>query len=175
MMEERKTLQDICIKLSTRSLPRWEELPDLDLYMDQVLSLVHRYLGDDDAPDGKSLTSSMVNNYVKMHVMPAPEKKKYTRIHLAHLLMICVLKASLPISSIQEVLQKELENGSEEEMYNRFCDIYEKSGKDTAEAHRKGFDASDTTVVLWAALRAQSEQSLARQLSLPKAKDKKDK
>ena len=169
-MASQKTFQEICEQLKARQLPRWEELPDLDLYMDQVLSLVHRYLGDDDAPDGKSLTSSMVNNYVKMHVMPAPVRKKYTRIHLAHLLMICVLKASLPISSIQEVLRKELENGSEEEMYNRFCEIYETSGKDTAEAHRKGVDAADTTIVLWAAMRAQSEQSLARQLSIPEEK-----
>ena len=174
-MEERKSFQKICEQLKTRKLPRWEELPDLDLYMDQVLSLVHRYLGDDDAPDGKSLTSSMVNNYVKMHVMPAPEKKKYTRIHLAHLLMICVLKASLPISSIQEVLRKELENGSEAEMYNRFCEIYEKSGRDTADAHHKGTDAPDTTIVLWSAMRAQSEQSLARQLSFPEDRTKNDK
>ena len=88
--------------LAARKLPRWEELPDLDLYMDQVLSLIHRYLGREESPDGKVLTSSMVNNYVKMRLMPAPEKKKYSRVHLAYLIAICVLKTSLPMAAVRD-------------------------------------------------------------------------
>ena len=49
-------------------LPRWAELPDLELYMDQVLSLIERYLGSDPGFDRRGLTASMVNNYVKLGV-----------------------------------------------------------------------------------------------------------
>ena len=58
---------------SKKSLPKWEELPDIDLYMDQVIALMNRYL--DNRTKDKMITPSMVNNYVKMKVMPAPVKK----------------------------------------------------------------------------------------------------
>ena len=54
-------------ELGQRRLPAWEELPDLALYMDQVLSLTARYLP---GGEGKALTSAMVNNYVKQKVLP---------------------------------------------------------------------------------------------------------
>ena len=150
--------------LAARKLPRWEELPDLDLYMDQVLSLVHRYLGVDEAAEGKVLTSSMVNNYVKLHIMPAPEKKKYTRMHLAYLLAICVLKSSLPMTAIQDLLQRGMAEHSPEDLYNMFCELYERTGRETVEAHRAP-GQSESSVILHAALRAQAEQTLARILA----------
>lgn len=169
-MDQLKTQEEILPMLESRKLPRWEELPDLDLYMDQVLSLVHRYLGAEESPDGKGLTSSMVNNYVKMHIMPAPEKKKYTRKHLAYLLAICVLKASLPMASVQELLQRAMQEHSEESLYDTFCDYYEQSGRDTSEACRRQA-GTDTAVILRAALRAQSEQTLARMLTVPEKEE----
>ena len=57
-------------------LPRWAELPDLELYMDQVLLLAERSLGPDAPSDHKGLTASMVNNYVKLGLLPPPVKKK---------------------------------------------------------------------------------------------------
>lgn len=152
--------------LGERKLPRWNELPDLDLYMDQVLSLVHRYLGNEEAPDGKGLTSSMVNNYVKLKIMPAPEKKKYNRIHLAYLLAICVLKTSLPMAAVQDLLTRAMEEHSGETLYNEFCDLYEQSGRDVLASHSAP-GQSDSSVILHAALRAQAEQTLARMLAEP--------
>ena len=52
-------------RFSNIRLPEWDELPDLDLYMDQVISLLQRYLGQFPSPDEKGITSSMINNYVK--------------------------------------------------------------------------------------------------------------
>ena len=72
----RPALAAVCERLAGQRLPRWEELPDLELYMDQVLSLMDRYLGDCPGFDRKGLTASMVNNYVKLGVMPPPVKKK---------------------------------------------------------------------------------------------------
>ena len=63
-------------RLEGTSLPAWSDIPDLDLYMDQVISLMKRYLGPLSASDDKGITSSMVNNYVKQGVMPAPKKKE---------------------------------------------------------------------------------------------------
>ncbi len=66
----------------------------------------------------------MVNNYVKMGVMPAPVKKKYSRIHIAHLIVICVMKSALSISAICRVIENELLADSVEKFYNRFCELY---------------------------------------------------
>ena len=63
-------------KIIKHHLPRWNELPEIDLYLDQVVNYLEKYLGilssnDDD----KIITKTMINNYVKQGIMPAPEKK----------------------------------------------------------------------------------------------------
>ena len=92
-------------------LPDWESLPELDLYMDQVILLLNRYLfpivGDE-----KYVTANIINNYVRLKVMPPPVKKRYVRTHLAYLMIICTLKQSLSISCIQRMLPSE--RGEEE-------------------------------------------------------------
>ena len=74
-------------------LPQWETLPDIGLYMDQVITLMERTF----APflPGAEITKSMVNNYVKVELIPRPIGKKYDREHLALLLVIGVLKQAL--------------------------------------------------------------------------------
>ncbi len=103
-------------------LPTWEELPDFGLYMDQVLALLSRYLDfvpDTDSSE-KPITVSTVNNYVRLKIMPAPEKKKYSRIHLAYLLMICTLKQNLSIAYVQRVLPMGLCEEEVRDRYNAF-------------------------------------------------------
>ena len=86
------------------SLPEWEQLPQLDLYMDQVILLLKQYLSPlYHGQEEKSITASIINNYVRMKVMSPPVKKKYSRMHLASLIMICVLKQSLSISCIRRI------------------------------------------------------------------------
>ena len=70
--------KNISEQLQTVRLPRWEELPDLELYMDQVLSLIRKYLLPYSGFDDNGLTASMVNNYVKAGILPAPVKKLST-------------------------------------------------------------------------------------------------
>ena len=72
------------------ALPQWELLPDIGLYMDQVITLMDRTFSPA-LPKGE-MTKSMVNNYVKVGMIPRPVGKKYDREHLAMLLMICVFK-----------------------------------------------------------------------------------
>lgn len=111
--------------------PTWKEFPDIPLYMDQVIELMERYLsvevpGDEDEHEHKHklLTSSMVNNYVKMGIMPAPVKKKYTREHLAYLVIICLMKQSLSISAIGLFIQAQSKAMGIEEFYNFFVETY---------------------------------------------------
>jgi len=103
------------------NLPTWEALPDMELYMDQVISLVSRYLelipGDEANP---VITASAVNNYVRLRVMPAPEKKRYSRRHLASIIMICVLKQSLSLAEIQRVLPMDMTEENIRQTYNDF-------------------------------------------------------
>ena len=102
-------------------LPAWEELPDMELYMDQVVSLVNRYL-DLIPHDEKNpvLTASAVNNYVRLKFMPAPVRKRYGRRHLACVIMICALKQSLTLAEIQKILPPEATDEQMRRIYNDF-------------------------------------------------------
>ena len=77
------------------SLPHWNELPDIDLYVDQVISLMNKYFSFFYEKGVVIINHSMINNYVKLGIIPAPKKKKYSRVHLAYLIIICALKTSL--------------------------------------------------------------------------------
>mgnify|MGYP001514059012 FL=1 len=106
-------------------LPDWESLPQLELYMDQVIILLNQYLGPlYRSGEEKAVTASIINNYVRLRVLPAPRKKKYGRIHIACLVMICILKQSLSISSIQRLLPVEPEEGAVRELYEDFVQQY---------------------------------------------------
>ena len=150
-------------KLAVSPLPRWAELPDLALYMDQVLSLMARYLENCPGADGKGLTASMVNNYVKQGVVPPPVKKRYGREHLATLVMLCLLKPVLPIASIHALLDAMLREQSLDACYDAFCALYEQAGLAAAEAPTE-CGTSPVDRILRAALRAQAEQALTLRL-----------
>lgn len=81
--------------------PAWEELPGIPLYMDQVILYLGESLELFQREGSSLLTSSMINNYVKTGLIPHPEKKKYTKEHLAGLMAVCMLKQVLPIQDIK--------------------------------------------------------------------------
>ena len=100
----------------------WYRLPEIYLYMDQVLTYMNKQLEPlTRTEDAAPLTSSMINNYVKDGVLPRPEQKKYSREHLAMLTMICMLKPVLTIPDIDMLLKGLLEDNSSANMYERFC------------------------------------------------------
>lgn len=116
------------------SLPSWNELPNIEMYMDQVITLINRYIGGF-APDGDTLlTSSMINNYVKNGILPCPIKKRYSRTHLARLIIICLLKPVLSINAIGTLIDFLLRTRTEEEVLNFFCEHYEETFASTAES-----------------------------------------
>lgn len=92
--------------LKNYRLPTWEELPTIELYMEQVISLLSQWLYFLPAEDnqGEVVTPTAINNYVRLKIMPAPNKKKYSRIHIAYLIMICTLKQSVNIAYVQKMI-----------------------------------------------------------------------
>lgn len=103
-------------------LPRWNELPDIELYLDQVVNYLERYLDIFSGNrDEKIITKTMINNYVKQGIIPAPEKKKYNKTHIAYLLVICILKQVYSISDIGELITLTIKNYKTDKAYNRFC------------------------------------------------------
>lgn len=91
-MEE---LQDLKVRLETQRPADWASLPDLALYMDQVIGYMSRQLIRYD--EDERLTSAMVNNYIKDGHLPRAEGKRYSKAHLAYLTELCALKTVLPI------------------------------------------------------------------------------
>ena len=115
-------------KLVKHKLPYWDELPEIDLYMDQVIALMDKYFSFHKTnPEDQIVTHSMINNYVKLGMMPAPVKKKYSRIHIAYLIIICSLKQALPISDIKELIEIRVKKTSIEETLNFFSDLYDET------------------------------------------------
>jgi hypothetical protein len=104
------------------ALPTWDELPTIDLYMEQVVALLTQYLNFLPNEDKKYtvVTVSAINNYVRMKIMPAPNKKKYSRKHIAYLIMICTLKQSLNISYIQKIIPTGLSENEVRTIYNNY-------------------------------------------------------
>lgn len=110
-------------------LPTWDELPTIELYMDQVIILLSKYLGIFSvvSNDDKIITPTMINNYVKQKIIPAPVKKKYSKMHLAYLIIVCILKQTLSISTISTIIPPDL---NEEEI----TAVYESFVKNQAKA-----------------------------------------
>lgn len=106
--------------------PRYEELPSIDLYMDQVVQILS---GTIRALYGaqEEVTRTMINNYVKHRILPAPVKKKYNREHLCYLLFICILKRLFSIGEINALLRMLEASLSMPQAYNTFAGILEET------------------------------------------------
>ena len=108
------------IGLTSYAPPPWDQLPDLGLYMDQVITYMERYCRALYPVAGNILTPSMINNYVKCGLVKRPVGKKYDRAQLAQLMMLCTLKQ---VASLEEMKQLLIPPQGEdtEELYASFC------------------------------------------------------
>lgn len=109
-------------------IPKWEEIPNIDLYMDQIVTLLEEYLKTFIIdPKEKIITKTMINNYVKQNIIKMPVNKKYNKNHIASLLVICVLKQVYSITDISNLINLSFKNNTPEEAYNKFRMALEKS------------------------------------------------
>lgn len=99
-------LNSILASLERIDYIRPQEIPNIDLYMDQVTTFMEKHLQPSKRyPEDKILTKTMINNYAKNHLLPAPEKKKYSKEHILLLIYIYYYKGILSISDIQSLLE----------------------------------------------------------------------
>lgn len=110
-------------------LPEWDDIPDFGLYMEQVVQLLKQYL-DYMPPELKEeqiITAATINNYVRTKIMPEPVKKKYFRVHIAYLIIICTLKQSLSIAMVQKLIPMGLSEDELRERYESYAQRHRQS------------------------------------------------
>lgn len=150
--ETGKTMTEV--KLCTYHCPRWEELPALGLYLDQVMLVLDSALGPiTPGTDRVVITPTIINNYVKQKVLAPTQKKKYDRTQLADLIMIALLKRALSTAEIVCVLNALKAEGEPQPMYDAFCAELENDLRRTAGAGGAG-QAQLCPPVVQAAVRA---------------------
>lgn len=120
---------------SNREIIEPSDIPDIDLYMDQVTTFMETKLSSFKRNhDDKVLTKTMINNYAKAKLFPPPIKKKYNKNHIMMLIIIYHLKSMLSINDINKLLSpvtNELNLNSSsrilEVLYSCFVEIQKKS------------------------------------------------
>lgn len=121
------------------ALPAWEDFPALPLYMDQVIFLLNGYLSlsSEGRGEDKAVTPAMINNYVKMKIVPPPVKKRYERLHLAYLVMVCVLKQSMNTGDIKRLVPAGLPQGEIKALYAAFTRTVKDVQEDFCRAYQE--------------------------------------
>lgn len=135
-MEE---LRELTERLKQERPAPWETLPDLALYMDQLISYMPRQLIRFDESD--VLTSAMVNNYIKDGLLPRAAGKRYNRTHLACLTAICALKQVLSVREMKTLVQDGAE--AQEPFYDYFCRELDAALNETARGLREDLSRED--------------------------------
>jgi hypothetical protein len=97
-------LNELLALLQVFKTPAYDKLPEIDLYMDQVLTYIKKHLPPFKETDKDILTASMINNYVKDNVIKNPVDKKYDKEAIASLIMVANLKRVMPIQDIKTIL-----------------------------------------------------------------------
>ncbi len=120
-----------------------EDIPSIELYMDQVTTFMDKYLSKNKRTDeDKTLTKTMINNYTKNDLLPPPNKKRYSKEHIILLIYIYYFKNVVSISDIQVMMKPLIENiyGNSnakhglEDIYACLYDLEKEQLKDTEDS-----------------------------------------
>ena len=135
-------LQDLKHRMEQERPTPWEDLPDLALYMDQLISYMPRQLIRFD--DGPALTSAMVNNYIKDGLVPRAEGKRYGPTHLSYLTAVVALKQVLTVRDIGALMEagRSMDKTTPEQ-YAYFLGALDQALNDTARSIDPEADRSD--------------------------------
>lgn len=110
------------------NFPNYEEFPDFELYMEQMLGLLEKQLSIYQTSTlDKQISPSMINNYVKGDVVPSPITKKYNREHFSAIDEVCVLKQVLPLTEVKQILDNSYKNIYRGDAFNNFKDKYQEN------------------------------------------------
>ena len=114
---KQETIESLRRSVQEYSLPKYEEIPDIGLYLEQVT----KYISEFTEPLGQSsLTGSMVSNYVKKGIIVSPVKKQYNRDQIAHLIFIALAKSILSLDDLQQFILLQQRTYAVSTAYNYF-------------------------------------------------------
>ena len=126
MKNNPESLSAILSWIHSISYIKTEKIPEVDLYMDQVTSFMEEHLKKTKrSPEDKALTKTMINNYAKNRLLPAPVRKKYSKEHILLLLFIYYYKNLLSINDIEQLFRPVTEQHFRAEEGLSLSDIYE--------------------------------------------------
>lgn len=107
MKTNKELLQSLIEYLDSLTTIIPEEIPEIDLYMDQVTTFMDTHLASTKRiREEKILTKTMINNYAKNNLLPPPEKKKYSKNHILMLILIYYFKNILTFNDIEQIFAK---------------------------------------------------------------------
>ena len=153
IIDTKDLLASILSSISEIDYIKAEEIPNIDLYMDQVTTFMESHLSSTKRyPEDKILTKTMINNYAKNHLLPPPVKKKYTKEHVLLLVFIYYFKNILSIKDIETLLapvaEKDFNNGKDfslTDIYSEVCRLEKSRTEILAEDISSMFNASFET------------------------------
>ena len=126
MSEKTEEFEAFRARMQAFHLPRTKELPNVGLYMDQVLGVLTDYLSPlEIGRRDDFITSSMINNYVKQGLIKPPKNKKYDKSQICYLIVICILKKVYAIGEIKTLLIVSSADKDRDELrdaYHSFCE-----------------------------------------------------
>jgi len=154
-----KTKQKIADALSSFRLPRYEEIPDVGLFLEQTATYISECLSP---LDDCSLTPSMISNYVKKGLIPSPVKKRYSREQIAYLIFIALTKNVLSLDGLIHFIALQKRTYSLEIAYDYFVRQFESILLFTAEVRDTldivGEDTTDEKRLLFACIVAVTQK-----------------
>lgn len=123
-MEQIKALIN---KLIDQTAISYDRLPDIDLYMDQVIEYLSRQSVS--SRENDKISSAMINNYIKDGLLPRANDKKYSREHLAYLMMISRLKQTLSVKDTGLLLKSDINGSGIVDYFNHFQQLVANTAK----------------------------------------------
>lgn len=119
---EQNTRDEIQKTITEFNLPRYNDIPNVGLYLEQVVKYISEYL---DPLESFSITASMVSNYVKKGLLENPVKKQYDREQIAHIFFIAVAKNVLSMEDIRLLFEMQRKTYEPRRAYDYFCSEFE--------------------------------------------------
>ena len=127
-----KTKQKIADSFRSFRLPRYEEIPDSGMYLEQTAKYICEFLYP---VLGNAITTSMISNYVKKDLIDNPVKKQYNREQIAYLIFIAIAKNVMSLDGLINFIALQKRTYSLQTAYNYFCDQFEATLFFTAEVN----------------------------------------
>lgn len=144
MYENTENISDLAEQIS---FPPYEDFPDLELYMDQVIDILSR---SRTSFRNEKLSSAMVNNYIKADILPRANGKKYSREHITQLAVIIRLKQILSVNDTGALIKACKDNKSDEEFFDGFRNLVINNYEEILEKARQTDETSANIAMMLA-------------------------